>query len=44
MGRLIPAGTGWGDYRETFVPKPVKEEALPSEEDAGLEKVQLSRS
>ena len=38
VGRLIPAGTGWGEYRETFVPKPVKEDALSLEEDAGLEK------
>jgi DNA-directed RNA polymerase subunit beta' len=44
VGRLIPAGTGWGDYRETFVPKPVKEDTLSLEEDAGLEKVELSRS
>jgi DNA-directed RNA polymerase subunit beta' len=44
VGRLIPAGTGWGEYRETFVPKPVKEDALSTEEDAGLENVQLSRS
>ena len=44
MGRLIPAGTGWGEYRETFVPKPVKEDALSSEEEGDLEKVQLLRS
>ena len=28
VGRLIPAGTGWGEYRETFVPKPQEEEEV----------------
>jgi DNA-directed RNA polymerase subunit beta' len=31
VGRLIPAGTGYGDYRETFVPKPAEEEVLVGE-------------
>ena len=39
VGRLIPAGTGWGDYRETFVPHQVEEEVLPLEETTGLEQV-----
>ncbi len=39
VGRLIPAGTGWGDYRETFVPRPTEEEVPGLEENAGLEKV-----
>ena len=38
VGRLIPAGTGWGEYRETFVPKPTEKEVL-SEEGANLEQV-----
>ncbi len=33
VGRLIPAGTGYGDYRETFVPKPAEEEVLVGEMD-----------
>jgi DNA-directed RNA polymerase subunit beta' len=39
VGRLIPAGTGWGEYRETFVPKRTEEVALSSEESARVEKV-----
>ena len=31
VGRLIPAGTGWGAYRETFVPKPIEKTVLPDE-------------
>ncbi len=38
VGRLIPAGTGWGEYRETFVPKPTEKDVL-SEEGANLEQV-----
>ncbi len=38
VGRLIPAGTGWGEYRETFVPKPPEKDVL-SEEGADLEQV-----
>jgi DNA-directed RNA polymerase subunit beta' len=39
VGRLIPAGTGWGEYRETFVPKRTEEGALSSaEETVGTEK------
>jgi DNA-directed RNA polymerase subunit beta' len=33
VGRLIPAGTGYGDYRETFVPKPTEEGVLVGETD-----------
>ncbi len=44
VGRLIPAGTGWGEYRETFVPLPVEEQPSSLEEDAGLEQGQLSRN
>ncbi len=39
VGRLIPAGTGWGDYRETYVPLPIEEEPEVLEESPGLEKV-----
>ncbi|WP_447964391.1 DNA-directed RNA polymerase subunit beta' [Nitrospira sp. Ecomares 2.1] len=39
VGRLIPAGTGWGAYRETFVPKRTEEVALSSEDQQGLNKV-----
>ena len=42
VGRLIPAGTGWGEYRETFVPKRTEEEVLPSEEPSSVDKVKLS--
>jgi DNA-directed RNA polymerase subunit beta' len=42
VGRLIPAGTGWGEYRETFVPKRTEEEALSSEEPSSVDKVKLS--
>lgn len=38
VGRLIPAGTGWGAYRETFVPKPIEKTVLP-DEVSGLERV-----
>jgi DNA-directed RNA polymerase subunit beta' len=38
VGRLIPAGTGWGEYRDTFVPKP-KEKDLLADEASGLERV-----
>jgi len=38
VGRLIPAGTGWGEYRDTFVPKPTEKDVL-SEEGANLEQV-----
>ena len=31
VGRLIPAGTGWGAYLETFVPKPEGNDVLPCE-------------
>ena len=33
VGRLIPAGTGYSEYRETFVPGPEPEEVLPEGED-----------
>jgi DNA-directed RNA polymerase subunit beta' len=39
VGRLIPAGTGWGEYRETFVPRPTEQEVETLEETAGLERV-----
>ncbi|MDH4359570.1 MAG: DNA-directed RNA polymerase subunit beta' [Nitrospirota bacterium] len=42
VGRLIPAGTGWGEYRETFVPKRTEEGVLPSEEPIGVDKIKLS--
>ncbi len=35
VGRLIPAGTGFGYYRETFVPKPVEAAPLESPEEEG---------
>ena len=31
VGRLIPAGTGWGAYLETFVPKAAGNDVLPCE-------------
>ncbi|MEC4672808.1 MAG: DNA-directed RNA polymerase subunit beta' [Nitrospirota bacterium] len=42
VGRLIPAGTGFSHYRETFVPKPV-EELLTSEQEQGAETVQVQK-
>ena len=39
VGRLIPAGTGFSEYRETFVPKPVQQEELTSEPENVLEGV-----
>lgn len=42
VGRLIPAGTGFSEYRETFVPKPVQKEELSSEAEGELEGVGLS--
>ena len=42
VGRLIPAGTGWGEYRETFVPKRTEEESLSSEDQSSVDKVKLS--
>jgi len=33
VGRLIPAGTGFSEYRETFVPAPDQKEALPLDEE-----------
>jgi len=42
VGRLIPAGTGWGEYRETFVPKRTEEGVLPAEELESVDKVKLS--
>jgi DNA-directed RNA polymerase subunit beta' len=39
VGRLIPAGTGFSNYRETFVPRPV-ETLLASAEEQGGEGVQ----
>ena len=42
VGRLIPAGTGWGAYRETFVPKRTEDVALTSESQSNLNKVHLS--
>jgi DNA-directed RNA polymerase subunit beta' len=30
VGRLIPAGTGFAEYRDTFVISPKREEELPS--------------
>ncbi|GJL60772.1 MAG: DNA-directed RNA polymerase subunit beta' [Nitrospirales bacterium] len=43
VGRLIPAGTGWGEYRETFVPKWAEEgTSLSSEDQSGLNEVHSS--
>lgn len=42
VGRLIPAGTGWGAYRETFVPKRAEDGALSSEDQSSLSKVHSS--
>ncbi len=35
VGRLIPAGTGYSEYRETYVPGHVKAEELPEGEEGG---------
>ena len=43
VGRLIPAGTGYGDYRETFVPKPTEQEAIDGEENIPSEALSLSK-
>ena len=42
VGRLIPAGTGFSDYRETFVPKPAQKEELTNEAENALEGVGVS--
>ena len=43
VGRLIPAGTGWGEYRETFVPKRTEEDVvLSSDDQSSLNKVHSS--
>jgi DNA-directed RNA polymerase subunit beta' len=44
VGRLIPAGTGWAEYRETFVPRPTEEDAVALGENAGIDQAQLSRN
>ena len=43
VGRLIPAGTGYGDYRETFVQKPTEQESIPEGENYLSESVSLSK-
>ena len=35
VGRLIPAGTGFLEYRETFVPRPTQKDELSSPEGEG---------
>jgi DNA-directed RNA polymerase subunit beta' len=42
VGRLIPAGTGWGAYRETFVPKRMEKVPLPSEDQLSSSKANVS--
>ncbi len=42
VGRLIPAGTGFSEYRETFVPKPAQQEELTAEAEGTLEGVGVS--
>ena len=42
VGRLIPAGTGFSEYRETFVPKPTQKEELTTEAESSLEGVGVS--
>ena len=42
VGRLIPAGTGFSEYRETFVPKPPQKEELTTEAESALEGVGVS--
>ena len=44
VGRLIPAGTGWGEYRETFVPRKAEEEVLPVDDVSEVKDMQLSKS
>ena len=39
VGRLIPAGTGFTEYRETFVPKPAPKEELPTDGESDLQSV-----
>ncbi len=39
VGRLIPAGTGWGEYRETFVPLQAEEGVETLGEPVGIDKV-----
>jgi len=36
VGRLIPAGTGFSVYRDTFVPPPDQKDALPLDEEEGM--------
>ncbi|MGE0472220.1 MAG: DNA-directed RNA polymerase subunit beta' [Nitrospirales bacterium] len=43
VGRLIPAGTGYGDYRETFVPKPTEQETIDGEKNISSETLSLSK-
>ena len=42
VGRLIPAGTGFSEYRETYVPKATEPEELTSESESTLEGVGVS--
>ena len=42
VGRLIPAGTGFSEYRETYVPKATEKEELTSESENALEGVGVS--
>ncbi|WP_447970535.1 DNA-directed RNA polymerase subunit beta' [Nitrospira sp. M1] len=36
VGRLIPAGTGYSEYRETYVPGPVQKTELPEGEEGSV--------
>ncbi|RMH33050.1 MAG: DNA-directed RNA polymerase subunit beta' [Nitrospirae bacterium] len=42
VGRLIPAGTGFAEYRETFVPKPPAPEAIIQEGEEKSQAVGVS--
>ncbi len=42
VGRLIPAGTGWGEYRETFVPTQDEPELVEGEDGIESESPQLT--
>ena len=44
VGRLIPAGTGYSEYRETYVPGPDPEPELPEGGEGGSDSVEVVSS
>ncbi len=44
VGRLIPAGTGYSEYRETYVPAPVQEDEQLDAQDGSVDTIEASPS